>query len=92
MEPSNWGIAGSSCGVVHCHLQHEHNKFSQNTYFVCEIAKILGSRLELTSVGKIPAITQMYMLSILKSNCLSKYLGVLELSELRIIYTCLKIQ
>ena len=20
MEPSNWGIAGSSCGVVHCHL------------------------------------------------------------------------
>ena len=31
--------------------------------FVCEIAKILGSRLELTSVGKIPAITQIYMLS-----------------------------
>ena len=31
--------------------------FSQNTCFVCEIAKILGSRLELTSVGKIPAIT-----------------------------------
>ena len=58
--------------------------------FVCEIAKILGSRLELTSVGKIPAITQMYMLSNLRSNYLSKYLGVLELFDLRLdnMYVC----
>ena len=64
--------------------------FSQNTCFVCEIARILGSRLELTSVGMYICVIAGIlptMLSSLRSNCPSKYLGVLELFELRIVYT-----